>query len=340
MPTSEPIVAAQAGPGRRAYFPDIVRLDGGGLLLGYREAEGHLGPDGRILLAASEDDGRRWSEPWVAVDGPHDDRDPKLARLSDGTVLLSYFVTDWTTPGRHALLGVHVRRSEDGGRTWSEPARVGTSFARAASHGGVVELPDGDLLVPVYGNGPTDPWHRATVVRSTDGGRTWPAESEAVVASAEGVRFQEPTVTPLPGGELVALLRLGPGYAHLARSFDGGRTWTRPVATDLPASSHHALALTTGEVLLTYGDFSDRYSPRRETVGRLIRRPAESWDGYGDLQLYDSGHDDQANPSSVELAPDRFLTVSFDVSRGTVVAFESHAADYPGLGAATAPVLG
>jgi len=32
----------------------------------------------------------------------------------------------------------------------------------------------------------------------------------------------------------------------LARSADGGRSWSTPQVTDMPASSHHALALSTG----------------------------------------------------------------------------------------------
>jgi hypothetical protein len=97
----------------------------------------------------------------------------------------------------------------------------------------------------------------------------------------------------------------------------------------MPASSHHALALSTGEVLVTYGDLSPRYSRHRETVGRLIRRPAGPWDGAGDVQIYDSHHKDQANPSSVEVAPGRFLTLGFDVRAGTVIGVFTEPGLYP-----------
>ncbi len=327
------ITVARAEPGRLAHFPDIVKLTDGRLLATYREGEGHVRSDGRILVVESADGGETWAQPRVAVDGPWDDRDPKLVRLADGTVVLSYFVIDWSTQPRHTVHGTHVRRSTDGGRTWSEPAVVGTAMsgdgltAWACSHGAAAELDGGDLLLPLYGKRPGDTWQRATVVRSRDGGRTWPAGGEVLLAAAEGVHFQEPTLTVIDG-QVVALIRTTVGHAYLSRSTDGGRSWTTPEPTDMPASSHHALPLSTGEVLITYGDLSERFSPHRETVGRLVTRPWETWDGYADVQLYDSGHPDQANPSSVEVAPGRFLTLGFDVRAATVVGVFSSRADY------------
>jgi Neuraminidase (sialidase) len=319
----ETITVARAEPGLLAHFPDIVRLADGRLLAVYREGAGHVTPDGRICAVASADGGQTWEQPRVAVDGTFDDRDPKLARLADGTVLLSYFVIDWSTKPQFTTHGPYVRRSTDGGRTWSEPAVAGAGMA---SHGAAAEMSGGDVLLPLYGKRPGDDWETAAVVRSTDGGRTW--QDEVLIAAADGVNFQEPTLTVLDG-QVVALIRTTAGHAYLSRSTDGGHTWSTPRPTDMPASSHHALALSTGEVLVTYGDLSSRFSPHRDTVGRLVRRPAETWDGYGDVPIYDSGHRDQANPSSVEVAPGHFLTLGFDVPAATVVGVFTRAGDYP-----------
>ena len=48
-----------------------------------------------------------------------------------------------------------------------------------------------------------------------------------------------------------------------------------------------------------------------------------------DVQLYDSGHPDQANPSTVEVVPGRFLTLGFDVQSATVVGVFTEPDDYP-----------
>ncbi|MGK5682515.1 sialidase family protein [Actinoplanes sp. URMC 104] len=339
MPT--PFTVARAEAGRLAHFPDIVRLGDGRLLASYREGAGHVRSDGRISVVESTDGGVTWSQPWVAVDGRYDDRDPKMTVLADGTVLLSYFVIDWSTESLHTTHGTYVHRSTDGGRTWSDAVEVGTAMVDeggrltpavptwAASHGAAAELPGGDLLLPLYGRLPGQKWQRATVVRSTDGGRTWPAGGEVLLGEEEGVHFQEPTLTVLPGGEVVALIRTTADVAYLCRSSDGGHTWTEARPTDMPASSHHALALSTGEVLVTYGDLSKRFSEHRDTVGRLVRDPAGTWDGYEDVQLYDSGHQDQANPSSVEVEPGRFLTLGFDVTDASVVGVFTTPEDYP-----------
>jgi hypothetical protein len=48
------------------------------------------------------------------------------------------------------------------------------------------------------------------------------------------------------------------------------------------------------------------------------------------VQIYDSGHQDQANPSSVELQPGRFLTLGFDIPAATVIGVFTELADYQG----------
>jgi hypothetical protein len=306
LPTK--ITVAHAAPGLLAHFPDIVKLSDGRLLAAFRESKGHIKADGCIRLVESSDGGETWSEPWIAVDGEWDDRDPKLACLADGTVVLSYFVIDWSTKPRHSDYGTFTRRSTDGS---------------------VAELPGGDLLMPLYGRLPGREWHRATAVRSTDGGRTWPVGSEVLLGEMDGVHFQEPTLTVLDG-EVAALIRTTAEVAYLTRSKDDGRTWSPAEPTDMPASSHHVLPLTTGELLITYGDLSHRFSQFRETVGRLVTRPLDTWDGYPDVQIYDSGHSDQANPSSVEIRPGRFLTLGFDIPAATVTGVFTEPADYMG----------
>lgn len=343
-PYQADVVVARATAGQRAYFPGITKLADGRLVAAYREGVGHIGQDGRILVTDSTDSGRTWSAPRVAVESQYDERDPKIMVTRSGVLVMSFFVTDWTEPRPYDLRGTFVVRSVDNGQTWSEPVEVGTAMdcscgvpgtyyaGLAASHGEALELPDGDLLIPLYGSLP-DGTSQATVVRSTDGGLTWPRESEVLLGRDSAFAYQEPTLTMLQSGQLVVLLRTSINIAYLSRSFDNGRTWTAPENTGIAASSHHLLTLTNGDVLLTYGDMSKRYSPGRPTVGTVVRDPEGSWNNLPTpILMYDSSTggvtSDQANPDSVELRPGEFLTLTYDHHRRIVVGVFTNLGDY------------
>jgi hypothetical protein len=346
----DPVIVARGTGGRKAFFADQVLLDDGRILAVYRESVAHIAQDGRIMLVESADGGRTWSTPRVVVDSTVDERDPKIMQMRDGTVLMNFFRTDWTgyPPGPVTLVGTFVTRSADGGRSWSEPVQVGSRMSgpsdvlvgiyhagHAATHGPIVELDNGDLLVPLYGTLPTGGDGPASVVRSTDGGRTWPKENESFFGFPSGFSYQEPNVSVLRHGLLLAVIRSSRNIAYVSWSHDDGHTWTPPRDTGLPASSHHQLVTHNGDVLLTYGDLSGQFGPGRPTVGRILQHPERGVDAKRDVLLYDAADNgaptaDQANPSSVELRPGHFLTMTSDPYLAAIVAVHSRTRDYLG----------
>lgn len=324
------VLAATAEPGTQIRFPDVITLADGRLLAVYHEAAGHVDADGVIKQVVSSDDGVTWSSPSTVVEIEHDARDPKIVQLADGTLILNFFEYQW---GSSPLaVQTFTVRSTDNGATWSAPAHVATEGGGwTATHGAIVEADNGDLLLPLYRTRADDGRERATVIRSVDGGLTWPAQSEVTIAVG-AVRFQEPNLTVLPSGEIVSLIRTwdqGSNVAYISRSTDHGASWTTAEPTDLPAESHHQLLTSSGELLLTYGDYT---RPGRPTWGVLIEDPAGSWNGYVDnaVELFDSGDPwDQANPSSAEVAPGEFVTMAYDVQRGALYAVFTSIGDYP-----------
>ncbi|WP_460649326.1 sialidase family protein [Kribbella endophytica] len=327
------VVIARSIAGQLPYFPSAVRLVDGRVLVVWREGLGHVRSVGRIVAAESSDDGRSWSEPRVVVDRLYDDRDPMVVQLANGDVLLSWFQIDWSVRP-YVCPGVLVARSVDGGASWDEPVAVGSAMVdhgtaevwhgfragHIVAHGQILELPGGDLLAPVYGVFPGDENHSASVVRSTDGGLTWPAEQEVVLGRRDGREYLEPVLTLLPGGQVVALLRTDE-EAELVRSDDNGVTWSEPELCGLHASSADTLTLSDGTVLLAYGDVSKQFNPGRPTVATIISEPLGPWDQDALRVVIDAGQDtmDQANPAVVELPDDELLVISYDIFTREIV---------------------
>jgi hypothetical protein len=161
---------------------------------------------------------------------PHGEAPPQLAASGDGAIYALYTVGKEVPGRRFPASALRFARSDDGGRTWSEPVSVneGETFGShnfhsllAASNGVVYA----SWLSSVHGE--SGVWIR----RSEDGGRTW--------TPSQGVHL-EPTCpccrTALaagPDGSLYAAWRkIFPGDVRdivVARSTDGGKTWSAPV---------------------------------------------------------------------------------------------------------------
>ena len=340
--TQPDVVIATAEGDQRPFFPEIAHLDDGRLVTVYYWSNEHSpgdngGEPGEIRWTESTDGGQTWSEPRVIIDTPEDDRDPQITQLRDGTLVLTWFQTDWADYPTEAatITGTYVARSEDGGQTWSDPALVESSMSCgcgprhghyylgwSAESGNVVELDNGDLLVPLYGTRPDDALGRASVVRSTDGGRTWPLENEVMLPAPPGVGLSETEVAVLPGGHITAVIR--PGF--VSDSFDGGRTWS--VASPVPWSMQapDLLTLPGGKLLLTYG--GQDYGSNEPVVGRLLRR-SQTWTDTSPVLLYLSRQNvDQGDPSSAVVQGSQYLTVSYDTNINAVVGTFSSIRDY------------
>ncbi|MEV0155813.1 sialidase family protein [Micromonospora sp. NPDC050686] len=325
------LVASETAP-LQIRFPDVTRRSDGALVVVYYASPGHTRANGVIKVTTSTDNGATWSSPTTAVQTRYDARDPKITTLSDGTLLVSYFETVWNTDGTSYQNGVFTTRSRDGGATWDTPTHVdsalGTTGPRVvASHGAPVQLANGDVLLPLYGNWPGETQWRATVIRSTDGGRTFTRDSEVTLAADPRYKYAEPNLTVLPSGEVISGIRIESpdAWLQVVRSHDNGRTWSQPEITDIPARSHHQLLTSQGRLLMTYGN---PLLSGRPTEGRMIDDPAATWSREPATLIYDSGNGDQANPSSIELSAGRYLTLGYNVNTSQLFGVLTTDADY------------
>ena len=296
------VIVRDAGAGGYQAFPDVCRLSNGELLCVFYAGYSHVSfptpelPRGaRVCAVRSGDEGRTWSEPTIVVDTELDDRDPSVAQLSDGRLLCNFF-TYQGEQGYHTA----VVESSDLGHTWSEPHFCEVvAQVNCACSSPVLELPSKEVLLPVYSE--TSQTAKAGLLRSYDGGRTWPELTMIDLASTHR-HDAEPHIIPLPDGRLFTALR---PCMCLAFSSDQGHTWTVREA-GFPGHCPYALLHSSGLLLLAH----------RVPHTSLHISPdlGQTWQGPFLLDTVDGAY-----PSMVELSDGTVLCVYYEEGPGSAI---------------------
>jgi sialidase-1 len=248
------IVCSGETAGGYAAFPDVCRLPNGGLFCVFYSGYGHVSQPtaawpkgGRIMAVRSSDNGQSWSKPVVVIDTDQDDRDPSVACLKDGTLLLN-----WFTPRPKNQVVVLLARSTDNGKTWSEPLKLELdspySFACSSP---VRELTDGSLILGLYHEDDKKNLAFGATVKSFDGGKTW--KELALIGEKAGVFLDAETdVVPLTGGKLFAAMRSSKVDMHYAFSEDLGKTWGPVRSFGFKGHCPYFLRHSSGVILLAH----------------------------------------------------------------------------------------
>src|SRR6516225_10930021 len=142
------IVCSGEAAGGYAAFPDVCRLPNGDLYCVFYSGYGHVSTPndkwpkgGRIMAVRSSDNGKTWGKPVVVMDTDQDDRDPSVACLKDGTLLLNWFTL------QKDQVAVLLARSTDAGKTWGEPVKLKLDSTYSFACSSLVrQLPDGSLI--------------------------------------------------------------------------------------------------------------------------------------------------------------------------------------------------
>lgn len=258
--TRRPWWPAWAGGPEPGSMPKLVRLKDGALLLAASELYFRPGPPAQVLILKSKDGGRTWNElsgapvgyaGLLMADGDSVLLFDSYALNEDGSI--RRISQDEISSGKAFQFVPHVRKSGDGGRTWSDPAPLkidGLPWPAADKRSINMFVPprvlsDGAWLLPVFtGRRDADPaaWE-AYMLRSSDGGGTW----RASVIDPNHEDASETEVIELEPGRLLALLRTNyvTGYHGETRSRDGGQTWSPVTLGALPGSSSGPRMLKT-----------------------------------------------------------------------------------------------
>src|SRR5215471_2397315 len=247
------IVCSGEAAGGYAAFPDVCRLRNGDLYCVFYSGYGHVSTPndkwpkgGRIMAVRSSDNGTTWSKPVVAIDTDQDDRDPSVACLKDGTLLLNWFTLH---QNRVAVL---LARSTDHGKTWSEPVKLALdspySFACSAP---VRQLPDGSLILGLYCEDDKTKKTLGATVKSDDGGKTW-KDLAYIGEKADIYLDAETDVMPLKDGKLLAALRSSKVDMHHAISEDLGKSWGPVRSFGFKGHCPYFLRHSSGVILLAH----------------------------------------------------------------------------------------
>ena len=196
---------------------------------------------------------------------------PCLELLSNGDLLVSYrrHQPDWLLPGLAAWNG-EVRRSTDGGRTWSEPilqirAKRPADPSGFLPYHGMLQLPDGAVLLPCRGgNG------GAYLLRSEDEGQSWdgpdPVGDDLLGVDWHGIQPYG-KIRLLSDGDLIMPVwgrfhGSRQGITGHLRSSDGARTWNRFVTVARgPVGYNDTIQLPDGRLMAIVQDNASPSGP-------------------------------------------------------------------------------
>ena len=299
----------------QGYFPVALRLEDGRIAVVLRGGGAHIGVGGRLDIVFSSDEGRTWTKPKVVVDTLVDDRNPAFGQARDGTLVLAFVQNSkYDDKGRYLRdvpgrpITFWITRSQDGGRTWSKPVQIEIpDFIHMSPFGRMLTLPDGSMLMNVYG-GSERGKDQSDLYRSTDHGTTWKKYSSL------GQQFNETALLRLPSGRILAAMRrLHPEDVWTTESSDNGRTWSDPRLLT-PSDVHPAdlCLLADGRVLMTVGNRVGPFGVMGLKSGKEGSFSPKNWTLRFTL-VNDAISRDCGYPSSVLLKDGRVLTVYYAV---------------------------
>ncbi len=315
-------------------WPAMIRAANGDLLVTFCINEEHLGPDGKIVMVRSTDNGKTWSLPEIIYDTPIDDRHAGLTLLKNGKIITHTWSTFWASKKYRDLPpkayekemidrwcehveiqeyknaenkhGQWSRTSIDNGKTWSEN-RPG----KDSIHGGI-QLQDGTLLVASYRLDK----ERIGVYSVKSPEENWQKISDVGCPIPDSLRFGEPHILQLASGRIIMMIRatakpyndLDPKcYLWGTYSDDNGQTWVPPYQTPLWGFPPHLLKLSDGRILCTYGYRKPPFGQRA-----CISTDGVNWKKEDEVILRDDAYNkDLGYPVSVELEPGIVLSVYY-----------------------------
>ena len=269
LPQDRRIVEAsflyEQAPFPQCHASTIAQTPEGDLVAAYFGGSYEKCPDVGIWVSRKPVGSAVWEAPVLVEDGVQPDGtpvacwNPVLFQIPDQTspsfagltgespseLLLFYKVA----PTIQYWVG-YIRRSRDGGRTWSEAERLPDGLLGAIKDKPVM-LPDGRIIAP--SSTENGVW-RIHFEISDDGGHTW--RKVGPVAQPDGFQCIQPSILIHPDGSLQAVCRTKNGFVGTTWSRDRGETWSEVELLPVPhnQSGLDAVTLRDGTFAMVHND--------------------------------------------------------------------------------------
>ncbi len=278
--SSNLIYSLDAKPTAQCHASTMVELSDG-LMAAWFGGTNERNADVGIWVALNKKG--TWSHPIQVANGFENDSvrypcwNPVLFKPARGPLMLFYKVG----PSPSEWWGM-LMTSEDEGKTWSYPKRLGKDKAIGDLIGPVknkpIQLSDGTIICPSSREveiNDQDQW-RVHFELTKDSGKTW----EVIGPINDGIEFNaiQPSILTYGHGKMQILCRTQEGTVGQSWSVDNGKSWSKLQATMLPNpnAGTDAVTLKDGRQLLVYNHTQEK---GEFPTGRNMLNVASSLDG-------------------------------------------------------------
>lgn len=294
----------------QACFPYIEQLSEKELICIYTRGSAFASIDRVLVKSRSLDGGKTWVDEGLVWDTKNDDKQycyhvGCITRLKDNKLIivssrwdrsdadkpLYNLKTEGYLPSEIILFW-----SSDNGHSWALPQAVSLPSGMIGNNSGcIVELDDGNFMLPFETwksyNDASLAKQKALALLSKDGGKIWDDLITVADGTSEGIYYWDERVVKVGASKLAAVFWTHDTNndkdlpVHLSISGDNGRTWIKPVPTNIKGAVTYPVKLNDGRLLAVY---VLRYGDTPGIMAALSYDEGKTWDIENQVILWDA----------------------------------------------------